>query len=94
MKNLSMRKKLIVMLFIPLLGLMFFAVVSVHDKIVTLRAMHDTRSLAQLAVRASGLVHEVQKERGLTAGFIGSRGSAFSGELADSGRKRIPRPMN
>lgn len=37
--------------------------------------------LAQLAVKASSMVHETQKERGATAGFLGSKGKKFVTEL-------------
>lgn len=38
--------------------------------------------LAQLAPQVSNLVHELQKERGNSAGFIGSKGAAFKDQLA------------
>jgi len=37
--------------------------------------------LADLSVYVSNLVHELQKERGMSAGFIGSRGEKFKQEL-------------
>jgi methyl-accepting chemotaxis protein len=39
------------------------------------------RSLLQLSTSISALVHEAQKERGLTAGFYGSAGKKFRSEL-------------
>ena len=39
-------------------------------------------SQVQLSVVYSELVHELQKERGMTAGFIGSNGSKFGDKLA------------
>nr|MBP8276837.1 nitrate- and nitrite sensing domain-containing protein [Propionivibrio sp.] len=35
------------------------------------------------------LIHELQKERGMSAGFIGSRGSKFGPELAEQRKKRM-----
>jgi methyl-accepting chemotaxis protein len=39
-------------------------------------------NLLSLADNASSLVHELQKERGMSAGFIGSKGTRFRPELA------------
>jgi methyl-accepting chemotaxis protein len=39
-------------------------------------------NLLSLADNASSLVHELQKERGMSAGFIGSKGTKFRPELA------------
>ncbi|HAY96493.1 nitrate- and nitrite sensing domain-containing protein, partial [Shewanella sp.] len=37
--------------------------------------------LSELAFTNSNLVHELQKERGMSAGFIGSAGKAFAGKI-------------
>lgn len=50
---------------------------------------HDLGNLAALARTApivSNLVHELQKERGYSAGFIGSRGEKLGKQLADQRR--------
>ncbi len=44
-------------------------------------AMTQVRELTGLATRISALVHETQKERGMTAGFLGSKGAKFAAEL-------------
>ncbi len=38
-------------------------------------------SLTTLVSQTGGLVHELQKERGMTSGFIGSKGNKFKAEL-------------
>lgn len=38
--------------------------------------------LTELSIKISNLVHELQKERGASAGYIGSKGRKFSGILA------------
>jgi methyl-accepting chemotaxis protein len=62
-------------------GMLFFAGQQVWDKYQTTRNLAAVRLLASLAVDTSAVVHELQKERGLSAGFIGSKGSKFQGEL-------------
>lgn len=48
-----------------------------------IKNLDENELLTRLSVRISNLVHELQKERGASAGFIGSRGSKFSDILAN-----------
>ncbi len=45
------------------------------------------RLVQNLAVKISALVHETQKERGASAGFLGSKGSEFGEALKTQRRK-------
>ncbi len=47
----------------------------------TANNMSDIQELCNLAVKFGNLVHETQKERGATAGFIGSKGAKFADKL-------------
>jgi len=73
--------KILLLLIFPILGLAFFAINSVSEKSAIVSEMESVQSLAQLAVKVSALVHETQKERGATAGFLGSKGKKFVTEL-------------
>ena len=73
--------KILLLLIFPILGLAFFAINSVADKSAIVSEMESVQPLAQLAVKVSALVHETQKERGATAGFLGSKGKKFVTEL-------------
>ncbi len=79
--NLRIRNKLVVMLFFPLAGLLYFSVSGIWDKYRLAGEMESLQAMSALAVKASALVHESQKERGMTAGFIGSHGAKFASEL-------------
>jgi len=46
----------------------------------------ETAERAELLILSNALVHEVQKERGMTAGFIGSKGEKFRSELSSQRR--------
>jgi len=85
------KNKLVLMLIIPLTGLMFYAVDGIAAKYRVAQEMETLGELSALAVRISALVHETQKERGMTAGFIGSKGAKFASELqgrrADTDKK-------
>ncbi|MCP5020325.1 MAG: HAMP domain-containing protein [bacterium] len=47
----------------------------------TVKRMEDIQSLTELAVQTSALIHETQKERGYTVGFLKSGGTVFTTEL-------------
>ena len=81
LKQLKLRTKLMVMLLIPLAGLIFFGFQGVVDKHIISQKMENMELLSGLAVRISAMVHETQKERGMTAGFLGSKGKKFRAEL-------------
>jgi hypothetical protein len=82
-RNLSISKKLALMLVLPVLGMLVFAGVAVSEKL----SVQDQRSfpaeLAEFGVAVSSCVHETQKERGATGVFVGSDGEEFQKELAD-----------
>ncbi len=50
------------------------------------REMASIREMAEIATSAGMVVHELQKERGLSAGYIGSRGREFRNALDDQRR--------
>ena len=71
---------------IPLLVVLYFSVNQTFSAL-TLRGESDRLiELASLGRHVSSLVHELQKERGATAGFLGSKGKKFGPELA---RQRV-----
>ena len=79
--NLKIRNKLLIMLFFPVAGLLYFSTSSVWDKWRQSNEMASLEILSDLAVKTSALVHELQKERGMTGGFLGSKGAKFASEL-------------
>jgi methyl-accepting chemotaxis protein len=58
-------------------GMAFYLFVDVRGEIVKLREGSRIGAVSEIAVTSSALVHELQKERGLSAGFIGSKGEKF-----------------
>jgi len=81
-KNMSIRIKLFLMILAPIIGLLFFASRDVIDKYKLLGSISETRTVAGLAVRVGALSHEIQKERGLSSGYINARGEKFREDLA------------
>lgn len=52
-----------------------------------LRNIRETQKLVSFSVKAGALIHELQKERGLTAGYLKSQGTKFKDELAAQRQK-------
>jgi len=65
----------------PFVGLFVLGGMILMDRHATVNEMEALVSLSGLAEKASGYVHELQKERGMSAGFIASKGANFSSEL-------------
>ncbi len=81
LSHLRLRTRLLIMLLPPLVGFVIYGFQMATDKQVVADKMDDMTQLAGLAVRISALVHETQKERGMTAGYLGSKGKKFRSEL-------------
>ena len=79
--NLKVRTKLVLIVIVPLLGLLYFSASNTLERSAVSREMGKLESLVGLSVRIGGLAHELQKERGMTAGFLGSNGVKFAVEL-------------
>jgi len=81
--NLAIKKKLLLLVSLPLLGLLFFAItqnISIYKEIRKIEKIEIGIKFARII---SDLLHETQKERGMTAGFIGSEGKKFANELIE-----------
>lgn len=81
LKDMKFLTKLTLMLLPPLLGLLFFSINTMSDKYSAVRDMRQTKALASLSIIAGEVIHELQKERGMTAGFLSSKGEKFKSEL-------------
>lgn len=78
--RLSITKKLVLMLIVPIAGLFVFSALQTSERLSIVSNMEELDELTQLAVAASQLAHELQKERGRTAGYLG-RGAGDASEL-------------
>ena len=73
LKNISVRAKLFVLLILPVAALIALAAGNALEKYQTMRAMDMAVSVVDLSSASSALIHELQKERGLSAGFVARR---------------------
>ncbi|OMH38935.1 hypothetical protein BGP75_00075 [Motiliproteus sp. MSK22-1] len=76
-KDLSFRFKLILLVLPALLGLLYFAGLNMLNLTEVRSSSADIQQLVSISSYNNGLVHELQKERGATAGFLNSRGATF-----------------
>jgi len=72
--NLRIRTRILLVLLLPLAGFVGLASLTVLQQAGTAAEMSRLADMAELAPRLSALVHELQKERGNSAGFIGAKG--------------------
>jgi len=79
--NLSIRTKQFIAIVPLAVALLFYGVTVIHDKLSTQQAMVQAEATVELAVAMGNLVHELQKERGMSAGFLSSHGKKFAARL-------------
>ncbi|MFZ4859205.1 MAG: nitrate- and nitrite sensing domain-containing protein, partial [Desulfuromonadaceae bacterium] len=83
LKNWSIRTKLLLLASIPILFLLYFNVTSMFTKVGVYRELKVVAEQTKLTTQFGDLVHELQKERGMSAGFLGSKGGKFVAELPE-----------
>ncbi len=85
--NISVRVKLGLMLLAPIAALIYFSSNQILSSYHLYTEQGELQSLAKLSARAAVVVHELQKERGLTAGFVSSKGAKFASKLPEQRRQ-------
>jgi methyl-accepting chemotaxis protein len=76
-KKLKMKTRLMLIIAIPILGILLFCARQGLETLDRRSRILTLQELSQLAVHSSAFVHEMQKERGMSAGYIGSSGQKF-----------------
>ena len=79
--NMLIKNKLLLLVSFPLIGLLYFSGLSVYNSYSTGVNVQKAKNLVDLSIYISALLHETQKERGLTAGFLGSHGVKFKDDI-------------
>ncbi len=80
--HLSFSKKLYMLLAVPVITLALYTMTTFVGTYQDTQKYDNVRELAELSVKVSNVLHETQKERGMSAGFIGSKGQKFKTQLA------------
>jgi len=79
--DISFNKKIFILLFFPLLGFLGIGLNAIVSSLSTNNEMEQLSKYTELSSVYSELVHELQKERGMTAGFLASKGVKFAYKL-------------
>src|SRR5439155_8579958 len=88
LSNASLPAKLIVLLLLPSVGLVWLVGSEAVARRAEAQQTARLTNVVQLSVRLGNLVHEMQKERGLTAVFMSSHGTKLGPDL-DAQRTKV-----
>ena len=77
----SLTSKILSLALLPLLACVVLVFMSLKSTKDSLNAHQSLFTQINISAKVSKLIHELQKERGLSAGFLSSKGSKFSSEL-------------
>ena len=81
LKNLTIKKKLILQTFIPTLTIVILALLFLNSQYAKVTILSNAKDAIEITRAVSLLIHESQKERGMSAGYLGSGGKLFITEL-------------
>ncbi|HVR61310.1 MAG TPA: nitrate- and nitrite sensing domain-containing protein [Polyangia bacterium] len=79
--NVRIRTKLLAITLVPLLGLAYLSISRSVELAGQARSASALRLTTELAVAMGNLIHETQRERGMTSIFVSSKGTKFGPEL-------------
>ncbi|MCP4294186.1 MAG: response regulator [Proteobacteria bacterium] len=77
----KIRQKIIILLMVPFLGMFYFSYNGIKQYKNEKKEIKEIRKTIRFINLLSELVHAVQQERGLSTGFVGSRGKNFQKEM-------------
>jgi methyl-accepting chemotaxis protein len=99
LSDMRISSKIALSFLFPVLTILSLAAYVISDKVRVVSETSTLASIAPLTADISALVHEVQKERGASAVFIGSKGEKFRDELkaqrklTDDARGKLTRSL-
>ncbi|MBF0394699.1 MAG: nitrate- and nitrite sensing domain-containing protein [Alphaproteobacteria bacterium] len=83
LRNLKIGTRIALAFVLPVCGLIGFSGYVVAQRWVTTVETRDLLRVADVAIDISALVHELQKERGASALYLGSKGTQFGKEVGE-----------
>jgi len=81
LKNITLIWQIIIISGIPLIAIIFFASTLIKNEYTSYSDTSKLQLALALSFGATHLVHELQKERGLTAGYLSSKGTKFKEKI-------------
>ncbi len=80
-RNLNLKIKILIMLFLPLLGMAYFSVTNIALEQNDLTETRYLQKGIQLSQGIGNFIHQSQKERNYSVGFLSSSGNNYTTEL-------------
>lgn len=79
--NLRIPTKIAIACLLPVLGLAVYSTLTVRDALDNDRSANQVVATTELAKITAAAIHELQKERGMSSGFVAAKGKAFADTL-------------
>jgi methyl-accepting chemotaxis protein len=79
----SFKSKVLILSLVSLLSIFFLSYFLIREARTSLEEAKNLEKSIAISTQISALVHELQKERGRTAGFLGTKGTDFKKELLE-----------
>ena len=77
----TLKAKILILVVLPLLAMFILMATMLNKSYEALKFNKQLQTQIAVSTKLSLLVHEMQKERGLSAGFLASKGASFAEEL-------------
>ena len=77
LSSMTIKKRLILLSVVSIGLIMIFASFSLFDDYLKYKDAKSTKNIAELSIKLGNLLHELQKERGASAGYLNSKGAKF-----------------
>src|SRR5687767_14159474 len=92
LRNTRIRTKLLALVLVPLLGLGYLALARTLDRNAEVSSASELEGVVRVGVAIGNVLHETQKERGMSSGFLTLRGQKFAGQL-DEQRVKLDKAL-
>ena len=79
----TLKSKILILVVLPLLAMLILMATMLNKSYEALNLNKQLQTQIAVSTKLSLLVHEMQKERGLSAGFLASKGTSFALELKE-----------
>lgn len=81
LNKMSIKLKMALMVVVPTVVILISLGMDSYRNYKEVKTLEDIQEMVEFSIKSSALVHNLQKERGASAGFISSKGSKFSSDL-------------
>ena len=93
MAGMTIKKRLIILSAISMFIILAYALYVVSENYNRYNDAEDTLKIAELSVKLGNVLHELQKERGASAGYLNSKGKKF-GDILLAQRKETDKKLH